>query len=182
MKNIATVVLLTASLLLVGGGCATRDDAKEGVPSNEVLTVEGDKELGSSKNDAARPLTAATTDETWKTYTNDALGFQFMWPTKGRYAPQWEVTFAKEGSEAIEGGCRVMEGATTEMVSAGGTTFCHSGAQNGDTRNDSYTTKMGSTYATIHFTKAKPATGAANFSWEEHRTSLDGIVGTFSKR
>lgn len=44
-------------------------------------------------------------DATWQTYTNASLGFSFRYPTKGRYAPTWGVTFVKTDDPKMQGGC-----------------------------------------------------------------------------
>ncbi|MCR4256514.1 MAG: hypothetical protein NUW08_02305 [Candidatus Uhrbacteria bacterium] len=47
----------------------------------------------------------APIDDTWKTYTNGSLTFSFRYPTRGRYAPTWGVTFVKTDDAKMQDGC-----------------------------------------------------------------------------
>lgn len=88
------------ALVLVGAGCSLGSETKTEteMPPVPVVKTETKTETKTEVKTETSPssgetqtLTPATTDDTWKTYTNAALGFSFMWPTKGRYAPEWEV-------------------------------------------------------------------------------------------
>jgi|GEM_PF-2662148 len=108
-------------------------------------------------------------DETWKTHTNSALEFEFQWPMRGRYAPIWEVTFAKEEP------CNNGSNFTNNDI-----TFCHQSTktENGDTKEftDFYSTKKGSQYIVMNFTKK---TSLKDFDEATYTAHLDQIVSTF---
>lgn len=155
-------------------------------------------------------LTPATTDETWKTYTNTALGFSFATPTKGRYAPEWEVKIFRDDAKEVSDGYAA-EGARIDTARLGKTSdgreFYISqgteGAAGSIYFNDAYSTHIGKSVIVIIFQKkaimadigdCKRADGqkywsqfatpqsCIPFSEEEYFKTLDGIVGTFTTR
>src|SRR3989344_4119268 len=185
-KTLTTALILTA---LMGIGCVGRNPApipivpapapaqktqptpapaaptgtaSEAAPTSPTSTPAPTP--GPPPSAAAPSVTALTTtvtlDETWQTYSNAALNFEFKWPTRGRYAPNWEVRIISEGDPRMKDGC-LPEGAvetrTPVRVSAGGVEFCHSSYNEGaaGTRvfTDHYATKNGGRYVTISFTK-----------------------------
>jgi hypothetical protein len=134
-----------------------------------------------------RTLTPATTDDTWKTYANASLGFSFLWPTKGRYAPEWEVIFLDDTALAL----RSCDHVQTED----GIQFCHhsTGMDLSNTEGiyeDGYSTKIKETIVSIEFKKkffggicdagnSTSNTTCIPFDTAEYQKTLDGIVGTF---
>ncbi|MFH0928717.1 MAG: hypothetical protein V1821_04575 [bacterium] len=153
-----------------------------------------------------RTLTPAMIDSTWRTYTSKALGFSMDWPTKGRYAPEWEVKIYSTQDQQIKDGCYVIIDESTggvnsfQRVSAGGQNLCHSSLRTGDYKLavlvDAYATTVQNKVAVIHFTKSAwipSVAGIENcaeelssnekvcvpFKTTDYYNMLDGIVGTF---
>jgi hypothetical protein len=202
------IPLLTLAIL--GAGCAPQTPAPSqpststpntGTPSTTTPPT-GSTTTPEPTPSGSTQLTPATTDSSWHTYNNAVLNFSFMWPTKGHYAPEWEVKFLKDTDAQIKGDCYVVEGGQVnepKMVSAGGQAFCHTSANEGAAGSiyftDAYATKIGSTEVVILFTKhvysagAIPNCSGAEFSSAsnacvpfvaaEYEAFLDGIIGTF---
>lgn len=66
-------------------------------------------------------------DATWKTYNNAANKFSFQYPTRGRYAPEWNVTILNPGDERLNDGCVKPEAETRAVPGpfvVGDTSFC----------------------------------------------------------
>jgi len=172
-----TVVPAIAALLLIGVGCAPTTSPSADSPAQETdapATSKPDSEAGAD----ASLETTVPLDDTWKTYVNKALSFEFNWPTKGRYAPRWEVTFVSEGDARIKDGCIVEGSAGTRHVTVGASTFCHSWKDDGSGPTDWYAVKHDSRYAVIRFTKS-PTVPDEGFSLEEYRAHLDQIISTY---
>lgn len=136
-------------------------------------------------------------DDTWKTYTDKAKTFEFKWPTKGRYAPTWEVKFSDSDCAVGEDG----QTGTKTIFEAGGQSFCHMsfmGAAAGTAYlTDVYTTKIDEHFVAIGFSKKVYSAGALNcdfanqypystsastcvaFDQNIYASHLDQIIGTF---
>ncbi len=177
-SKLATLAL---ALILVGAGCASKpatQDAQE--PSAAPTeTSSGDTMDGGSAQEAnVRAIdTAVETDDTWRTYVNQALGFEFMWPTAGRYAPLWEVQFVT--NERLVDGCFASDLMEHRKVSVRDVVFCHSTDEASDgVLTDYYVTTIENTNAMIVFTKSAAGMGP-DFSREEYRAHLNEIVSTF---
>lgn len=165
--------LLAGSLLLVGAGCAPSAPSESPADSAPVDTS---AQVDAAK-DAVADLTKTLVDDTWQKYTNSALNFSFDWPTKGRYAPRWEVKFLEDAQ--VKDGCLANELMTTRKVMAGDQEFCHSTGEIADNEaTDYYVTKVGSRHVAIVFSKDSSGAGS-DFSWDEYRAHLDQIVSTF---
>lgn len=101
-------------------------------------------------------------DDTWKTYTNNSLQFAFDWPTKGRYAPEWEVKFyGASDSTNINNGCFVggeaMDPTKRTSLTVGEQVFCRTegiGVATGSQYHSQYyTTQIKNTYVVVSFVK-----------------------------
>jgi hypothetical protein len=197
------------SLTILGAGCAAAPatPAPEPAPTPTTETpsaYEPQPDLSDITEDGEEPkeLTPATTDATWRTYTNAALDFSFMWPTKGRYAPEWEVrVFAATDTEVADGGCYHVQGAnqdTERFAKVGSQEFCHTSASEGAAGSvyftDAYATRIGSRVVVILFSKqvtnggmipncsepySSVSTACVPFVVTEYQAALEGIVGTF---
>ncbi len=197
MKRISLAIATVFSFALFGAGCASQQSSapqpqpvKPGAPSAAAPST--------------TPVTAnmPTIDETWKTYNNAALKFAFQYPTKGKYAPTWNVSFVREGDVQIKDGCMLSnadEETEAKTLQVGNVSFCHSafgsGAAGSFYMEDYYVTKNGNQYVVITFTKKltnsgtlgcananeNPWTlgGCAPFSQTEYRAFLDQVVSTF---
>lgn len=172
--------LAVVGLLLMGAGCGFGGSSQANVntgagananrpPAN--VNARGNVNAAANANinvnvnapapSGVRELPAATgVDATWETYTNDAIGFTFQAPTRGRYAPTWEVTFLAEGDARIQDGCFVdaqNESRTADRFSVDGVIFCRTFAREGAAGSVYLTqhviTKMGPRYVHLAFTK-----------------------------
>jgi hypothetical protein len=132
-------------------------------------------------------------DDTWQTYSNKSLGFEFRWPTKGTYAPHWSVDVYQPGDTAVKDGCVVDINNVSKSEYKG---FCHTISQNDSgemPRTDYFSIKNGKQYAVITFTKqlyATPDTCKTNgitatqnscrlFVPEDYEALLETIMATF---
>lgn len=204
-----------AALMLLGAGCgdAPETPAANAPGTDAPVTADRppvdvpvtDVPPAMPPGQEVRALPAATgVDETWETYTNRALGFTFRAPTRGRYAPTWEVTFVAEGDAAIVDGCYqdgAREDRTSERLSTDGVTFCRSFSREGAAGSVFLTqhvvTKMGPRYAHLAFTKkatnagmlecpTPPASGLSvsseacvPFALDEFDAQIEAIIATF---
>ncbi len=194
--NLRFLAIPAISLAFLGTGCAPAPDA--------VLPTQDTQEPG------GRLLPAVQTDGTWKTYENARVGFSFQYPTKGTYAPEWEVKVFDQNAKEVQD-CYYVDGASLDGVknarTADGRHFCtvhvSEGAAGSAYFTDAYATKVGNSVAVILFTKkaimadigdCKKAPGqkywsqyatpqsCIHFSEEEYEKTLDGIAGTFKAR
>ncbi len=132
-------------------------------------------------------------DETWQTYANKALSFEFQWPTRGTYAPHWSVDFFKPSDTSLKDGC-VNNGSDEQHPYY--KEFCHTTSyieNGGNYRADYFTIKNGNQYVVIRFQKdlftmsdnckTKGLTTSANsckeFNPEDYQTLLETIMSTF---
>ncbi len=204
-----------AALLLIGAGCgaAPETPAADAPGANAPVSANRppvnapvtDAPPATPPNQGVRALPAAAgVDATWQTYENEALGFTFQAPTRGRYAPTWEVTFVAEGDSAIVDGCYrqgASEDRSPERLSANGLTFCRSffreGAAGSVYMTQHVVTKMGPRYAHLAFTKkaanagmldcaTPPASGLSvsseacvPFDLDEFDAQIEMIIATF---
>ncbi|MEK7473562.1 MAG: hypothetical protein AAB668_02450 [Patescibacteria group bacterium] len=144
-------------------------------------------------------------DATWQTYTNNALGFSFQYPTKGRYAPEWEMSIVSESDAKMKDGCYFDEqtdAGTEKRVAIDGREFCRTNAMDPAAGSRYYTyqyaTKFGSSYALLSFTKRavngdnydEPACrgkivfsfgGCVEFVPADFEAHLDQIMNTFTE-
>jgi hypothetical protein len=204
------LVYLVVVILLVGGGYWYFSQNKPAAPegnnpaaSQTVPAAEQQKPASNVQPQAATSVTPEAEvstalpviDETWRTYASKQNDFSFKWPTRGRYAPTWDVQFADQDCDAAA------DGRTKTTLAVGGFSFCHMSwkdAAAGTTYlNDVYTTKVGSHFVVISFLKKAYSAGALNCSFaneypfstsaqtcikfEEpaYYAHLDQIVGTF---
>lgn len=214
--NARFLAIPALALAFLGAGCTP---ATSPVPTTDDVPV---TEAGSQDsytlnisrlpgNQEAPPtFVPAQTDDTWKTYTNAALGFSFQTPTKGRYAPQWEVKVIRDDAPEVSDGYSA-EGGTIDSVRFGNTPdrqefYVNYGTKEADGivyLSDAYSTYIGRSVVVIIFSKkaivadienctrkpnqkfwsefAKPGSCVA-FSEEEYFKTLDSIVGTFKTK
>lgn len=128
-------------------------------------------------------------------YANKALGYTVNTPTKGKYAPTWEMKYVDQSDSHISrdsiegGGCyfiHINPTPSNEFVgdtvrALDGTKFCHTKSEFGDPPSffviDDYATAVGESFIVIEFTKV--TTNASVFVASDYQTTLDGIMGTF---
>lgn len=155
------------------------------------------------------PLSPSSTlfsvDDTWQTYANRALGFEFRWPTKGSYTPTWEVKFYPASDSHIKDECFVADDAGennyTERTTVDGVRFCHTSYSEGAAGSGYYTdyfiTPNGKQFVAVILKKQVFSAGALNCSFvseypyslsskncvpfkpDEYRALLNTIISTF---
>ncbi|MCK9361423.1 hypothetical protein M0Q28_04320 [Patescibacteria group bacterium] len=92
-------------------------------------------------------------DSSWRTYTNRAETYSFMYPTKGKYAPTWSAKIVGSADISYKDGCYYYNqepnpgrlGTGPRKVTLGGVEFCHVAL------GDAYTGHLGliDTYTTM---------------------------------
>jgi hypothetical protein len=105
-----------AALALLGAGCFSPEPEASPTPAptpeKPAPSAPSPSAPTPSEPDPSEPTPSAPSgyelpeiDATWQTYTNTSLGFSFQYPTKGRYAPTWGVTFVKTDDAKMQDGC-----------------------------------------------------------------------------
>lgn len=105
--------------------------------------------------------TSSTLDTTgWQTYQNKTLNFQFQYPLRGKFAPQFEVKLLPLTSRDIQNDCYAVtatQGTGPDTLQVNGTTFCRTnvleGAAGSTINQDYWVTKSDKWYAVITFSK-----------------------------
>ena len=134
----------TSAIALLGAGCAAPvpapiDEAKPvpsvsepvKTPETSIVPTETPAEPATSSAPAEsskdRTSELPVIDATWKTYTNSALKFSFQWPTRGRYAPEWDVSVYRPEDARLVGNCSKPEAAErlpNGSLTVGDAVFC----------------------------------------------------------
>ncbi len=130
---------------------------------------------------SASSTSTFTVDDTWQTYSNKALSFEFRWPTKGRYAPEWSVEFRKSDDPTIKDGC------VTDSKTLNSETkfqdFCHTTSvieTDAVERTDYFATKKGNQYIVVSFfKKLYPGEKYKANSAADYEAMLQTIMSTF---
>lgn len=206
--NKKTLILLALAVpfLTIGAGCAKQDATPNPslTPNTSPVTV-----VPTPPSDGTRTLVAAETNETWKLYTNKALGYTVNTPTRGQYAPNWEMKYVDQSDLHMINGCYFNhinptpsnEAVSDNVMVLDGTKFCHTRSENGGSGSnfvvDNYTTALGKKFIVIEFTKltvdanvmgctgkmteaySLSETACIPFVASDYQITLDGIVGTF---
>lgn len=183
--NLTKFIAVSSILALVGAGCmgseptpASPNTNTPPAPTGSVKpadTKPADTDTAPKPTDMAPVPTPDTVmspdrdvdekelpviDGTWKTYTNAAYKFSFQYPTKGRYAPEWNVSILSQGDARLMDGCKKPEGelrTTSGPFIVGGTSFCvvrevDAGAGQ-RLYTDSFTAPLGDKFVQISFSK-----------------------------
>jgi len=177
-------------LVLLGLGCQSNQPTSEPTPAvqpSASTTVETPSSTSPVAINASTTVALPAIDNTWKTYENKALGFSFQWPTKGKYAPQWNEETVKTDDSRLKDGCLIVQPLLMHgepaHVTLNGTEFCHTitieGTAGTAHRSDDYLTKNGGQYILITFTKAY-VDDASKFDTAAYGAHLDQIVSTFA--
>lgn len=168
-KNILFLFALAVSILTMGAGCAWFSTT---TPATQPVTVPTASTPDSSlapmpSSDGTRALVATETNETWKLYTNKALGYSINTPTKGKYAPDWEMKYFDQTVSQIITTCYFpnnvgqnsagYEPVHDNVVTPDGTKFCHTRSEISDLGSnfvvDDYATVLGKKFIVMEFTK-----------------------------
>lgn len=100
-------------------------------PSSDQTTGEGmmgEETTEGMTAEMTEHVDLAAIDDTWGSYTNRAGTFSFRYPTRGRYAPEWEVSYIAADDTNLSGDCYTGNGSsrgTQSTLSVNGTSFCH---------------------------------------------------------
>jgi hypothetical protein len=144
-------------------------EAKKTVDTNHTTTTATTTTATTSPTTSSTIAQLPVIDSTWKTYTNKSGEFSFQWPTKGRYAPKWDSSYA-DTDPCTDG--------ETKMLN--GNTFCHSMSA---FRSDNlilthmYTIPFGKKFIVISFSKETAQDGFDEAIFDAH---LDQIMSTFT--
>lgn len=184
--KLSKVIAVTSMVALLGAGCMGSEPAPATPNANTPPAPTGTtKPTDTKPADTTTPTpaptdTAPTTkpdtsmspdrdvdekelpviDGTWKTYTNAAYKFSFQYPTKGRYAPEWNVSILSQGDARLADGCKKPEGelrTTSGPFVVSDTSFCvvrevDAGAGQ-RYYTDSFTAPLGDKFVQISFSK-----------------------------
>lgn len=188
MNNITKTIGLIGLILMLGGGFylysnqSPKPTIKTNLPTSSVPKTPPNKEttdkaIAAINQNEKTPIETETKtniilptiDDTWKTYTNKSGEFSFQWPTKGRYAPTWDSSYA-DTDPCTKGETKVLNS----------NTFCH---QMSAFRSDDlilthiYTIPFGKRFIVISFTKKAAQAGFDEATFDAH---LDQIMSTFA--
>ena len=178
-----TLFLSTLAILflIIGAGCTSLSTIMPVTQpvAEPTASTPGPSLTPTPSSDQPRALVAAETDATWKLYTNKALGYSVNTPTKGRYAPNWEMKYVDQSDPYMINGCYFTPINPTKkneadgdkavgdnVVVPDGTKFCHTRNENGEEGSiflanqsgvnfviDDYATVLGNKFIVIEFTK-----------------------------
>lgn len=179
--NLSKLVGFCSIVALLGAGCAgsTSTTPSANTATKQTVIIDN-KPVGTKPTDVATTPTTPTTapdttmssdrvvdpkelpviDSSWKTYSNSAVSVSFQYPTKGRYAPEYQVELLQPLDARLSGGCmnpqserRTPDG----TLIVGDSTFCvvREGDAGAGQRfyTDSYTVPRGERIVLITFTK-----------------------------
>lgn len=206
-----------AGLALLGAGClgAQPTPPSETPPTPTPATTPPSPSAPPTTPPATTPPATSTPsgielpaiDATWMTYTNRAETFSFRYPTKGRYAPTWEVLLPAKNDPKITNGCyssveSIPSSEAPRTLTVNGVTFCHTRASDGFTGHigyeDNFLAEVNGQWVLISFEKivtngsmydaeqypscqGKYVTSpCVEFVEADYLAHLDQIVGTFS--
>lgn len=154
MKNYLSKLAAVCSILAVmGAGCFGPDQTPTNTNTKTPPAANGDTKPSDTKPSDTTPATSTpdtttppTTpdtgtnpdrvveekelpviDGTWKTYTNASLNFSFQYPTRGRYAPEWNVSIMRADDARLENNCVKPEATartSNGSLVVGDSTFC----------------------------------------------------------
>ena len=135
--HFSKLIAIGSLLALLGAGCTGSEPAVEtkpiAPPTTKVDTKPADTTPTPTPDTAMIPDREVDTKElpvidgTWKTYSNTSFKFSFQYPTRGRYAPEWNVSIMRADDARLEGNCLKPE-ATVRTINTslvvGDSTFC----------------------------------------------------------
>jgi hypothetical protein len=122
----------------------------------------------------------------WPTYQNKTLKYQFQYPLRGSFAPEFTVKTLALTSEEIQNDCAKPSGlsnATEERLTVNGASFCRTssveGAAGSSYNQEQWVTKKDKWYSVITFTKKYQNDPAKPFNTAGYRQQLEAIMSTF---
>lgn len=206
-KSIPFAACLVITASLVGAGCnnaaTTPTDTANGTPPVAVIptptpsttppaAVVAPPSLSTSTPsvpaESPSTITASGTLDTtgWQTYQNKTLKYQFQYPLRGSFAPEFTVKTLALTSEEIQNDCAKPSGlpnATEERLTVNGASFCRTssveGAAGSAYSQEQWVTKKDNWYSVITFTKKYQNDPAKPFNTAGYRQQLEAIMSTF---
>lgn len=103
----------------------TKPADSTGTPTDTTTKPSADTSMSPDREVAEKELPVI--DGSWKTYNNSAYKFSFQYPTRGRYAPEWNVSVLNPGDERLTDGCVKPEAEPRSIPGpfvVGDTSFC----------------------------------------------------------
>jgi len=181
MQTIKTIGV-SLCIALFGAGCAAQQptssvassSAKSNISATQQVSVLLNKNNAPDSNPKVTQKNIATgsravsavsstiaADGTWQMYTSKTLGFTFRWPTRGSYAPTWEVKLLKASNREIKNGCDIGKNLPLkkpeQITTRSGVTFCHTSAVDAGAGQfyfvDAFATHIDGTIVVITLTK-----------------------------
>lgn len=150
-------------------------------PTSGNAVAETPSTTTTTPSQSASSTAIFTVDDTWQTYSNKALSFEFRWPTKGRYAPEWSVEFRKQDDPTMKDGC-VTDSKTLNSESKF-QDFCHTTSvmeTDAVERTDYFAAKKGNQYIVVSFfKKLYPGEKYKANSATDYEAMLQTIMSTF---
>jgi hypothetical protein len=159
LSRVSSTLALFAALILLGAGCTVQNPFST---DTETATTTPSTTTPTSTTADPGVITASSTLDTtgWQTYQNKTLKFEFQYPLRGKFAPQFEVKLFPLTYADIQNDCygmRATQGSAPDMIQVNGTTFCRinvlEGAAGSTINQDYWTTKNDKWYAVITFSK-----------------------------
>lgn len=134
-KNTLFVFAIIVALLTMGAGCVLpqSDPVRPDIAPPQTTLPFSQQPPAADEPIAPQSevMLPATTDETWKLYTSKAFGFTIFMPTKGLYAPQWEVKIVSLDDPHVNNGCYFYQTdaqgqmtVTAPVITQDGVAFC----------------------------------------------------------
>jgi|GEM_PF-1982671 len=143
--------IVCCMVAVMGAGCASDElqtsssapDGKKPVTEKTQVVSEAQKAVTTTQEEPEPSQPTKTTkllpdrtvdpselpsiDASWKTYTSPSLKFSFLYPLRGRYAPEWSVSVLNPEDPNLDNGCYKPEAderaGQTQLV-VGETVFC----------------------------------------------------------
>lgn len=124
-------------------------------------------------------------DATWRTFRSPDGEFEFMWPTQGKYAPQWKHTYVRKSDKTLTAtGCYLPDvGWSIQTFTVNNLNFCQTSkslmSNNKTFLTDHFTvSKDQNQFVVLNFTKDFVST-AGNFNVREYDQFIKQIAYTF---
>jgi hypothetical protein len=181
-SSLRAVSAVLMTVLFIGAGCNPMAPSAPTTPTPTPNTPSTPTPAQPSADAAA--LTPQTKpDDTWLTYTNNELKFAFDYPTKGRYAPEWESTILAADTSDIRNGCFTPTGGERHYFTLNNVSICQTAAgfvKAGTQKlsRDHFVIKKDNHYIVIAFAKSYPA-DQATFDENEYQKQLQTIISTY---
>lgn len=158
LTRLSSLVGVLTVVSLLGAGCSTNnpvtDNATNTAPNNNAISTQP------GVNTSSTSVVVPVDTTGWQTYQNKTLGFQFQYPIRGSFAPEFSVKLLPLNSSQVKDDCYAetgLPGDTPERLTTNGTAFCRTrileGAAGSTVNHEYWVTTTEKWYAIIEFTK-----------------------------